>query len=93
MKANDIKGKGPVDELTVTIKEKGEPKEVRDGSLMLCECTAEDDSGEIILTLWNDDIEKYSEGDTLRVTKGWASEYQGKVSVSSGKFGQIEKVE
>lgn len=93
MKANDINGRGPVDEITVTIKEKGEPREVRDGTLRVCECTAEDDSGNVTVALWNEDIEKYAEGDTIKITKGWANEYKGNVSVSSGKFGQIEKLE
>lgn len=93
MKAAEIKGKGPVDEIVVKIIEKEEPRDVRDGTLKLCECTAEDDSGKVTVTLWNEDIDKYSVGDTLKITKGWASEYQGNVSVSSGKFGQIEKVE
>lgn len=93
MKAADIKGKGPVDEITCKIVAKDEPRDVRDGSLKLCECTCEDDSGRVVVTLWNQDIEKFAEGDTIKITKGWANEYKGQISVSSGKFGQVEKME
>ena len=93
MKATEIRGRGPVEELIVKIVSKDDVRDVRDGTLKVCDCMAEDDSGRVTVTLWNEDIEKYNEGDTIKITKGWANEYQGKVSVSSGKFGSIEKVE
>jgi len=93
MKAAEIKGRGPVEELTVKITHKDDVRDVRDGTLKVCDLTTEDDSGRVTVTLWNEDIEKYNVGDTIKITKGWANEYQGKVSVGSGKFGSIEKVE
>ncbi len=90
MKANEIRGKGPVDELTVKITKKDEAREVRGGTLKVCSCTGEDDTGTVTITLWNDDIEKVNEGDTIKITKGWASDYNNEVSVSSGKFGTLE---
>lgn len=93
MNAADVKTRGPVDTLTVKIISKSETREVRGGEMRVCDCTAEDDSGRVTVSLWNDDIGKYAEGDTIKITKGWANEFQGKISVSSGKFGAIEKVE
>lgn len=93
MKANDIKARGAVDELTVKIIAKDEPRDVREGTMKVCECTGEDDSGRVVITLWNEDIEKYNIGDTIKITKGWANEYQGRVSVGKGKYGgTIEKL-
>lgn len=92
MNATDIKTKGPVDEITVKIIAKDETREVRGGSLKVCECTCEDSSGKIVVSFWNDDIARFEVGDTIKITKGWANEYQGKITVSSGKFGKIEKV-
>lgn len=93
MKATEIRTKGPVDTITVKIVTKDIVRDIRGGELKVCDCVCEDDSGRITVTLWNDDIEKYNAGDTITIVKGWANEFQGRISVSSGKFGTIEKVE
>ena len=51
-----------------------------------------DDTGEVELTLWNDDVENFSEGDTLKLTECWVKEWNGKVQISAGKNGKIEKL-
>jgi len=60
--------------------------------LRVANATLEDDSGSIKLTLWNDDIEKFKEGDRVKVTNGYVNEFQGEKQLTSGKFGKIEKV-
>jgi len=93
MNAADIKARGPVEELTVKIVTKDIIRDVRGGELKVCDCFCEDESGKVTVTLWNDDIPKYEPGDTIKILKGWANEFQGRISVSSGKYGSIEKVE
>jgi len=51
----------------------------------------QDDSGSIKLTLWNEDVSKYKEGDKVKITNGYVNEFQGEKQLTSGKFGQIEK--
>lgn len=92
MKAAEIRTKGPVDSLTVKIISKDIVRDVRGGELKVCDCVCEDDSGRITVTLWNEDIPKYDAGDTITITKGWANEFQGRISIGAGKFGKIEKV-
>lgn len=58
----------------------------------VCNVKVKDDSGEIVLTLWNDDIDKVSEGDTVHLQNGWCSEYKSQRQLSTGKFGKIEVV-
>jgi len=53
----------------------------------------QDDSGSIKLTLWNEDASKYKEGDKIKITNGYVNEFQGEKQLTSGKFGQIEKVD
>ena len=53
----------------------------------------EDDSGTIKLTLWNVDATKFKEGDKIKIINGYVSEFQGEKQLTSGKFGQIEKLE
>jgi replication factor A1 len=47
----------------------------------------------VTITLWNDDIDRVNEGDSIKITKGWFQVYNGTMQISSGKFGKIEKIE
>ncbi len=51
-----------------------------------------DDSGEVKLTLWNEDIDKFKIGDKVKVSNGWVSEFRGELQLSSGRKGKIEKI-
>lgn len=59
----------------------------------VCRVQVKDDSGEINLTLWNDDIDTIGKGDKIHLKNGWCSEYMGEKQLSTGKFGQIEVLE
>ncbi len=92
MKINELKDRSPVDEITLKIIKKEEPRELRGGSLRVCNATGEDDTGTVVVTLWNADIEKVNEGNTIIIKGGWSQEYNGKMQVSSGRKGTIEVV-
>ena len=55
--------------------------------------TIKDDSGEITLSLWGDDIDKVAIGDKVKIENGWVSEFKGNPQLSAGKYGKIIKVE
>ena len=59
----------------------------------VCNIKIQDDSGEIKVTLWNDDTQAVTVGDTIHLANGWCSEYKGEKQLSTGKFGKIEIVE
>jgi ssDNA-binding replication factor A large subunit len=95
MMAKDLKDKSKVDELTVTIVEKGEPREWKSNwsgvGGRVCDATGEDESGETVnLTLWNDDIEKVQVSSKIKITNGWVSSFKNKLQVSAGKYGKLE---
>ncbi|NCO11387.1 DNA-binding protein [Candidatus Pacearchaeota archaeon CG_4_9_14_0_2_um_filter_39_13] len=95
MKVAELKaGEGKVD-VVVTIKSKEEPRSmIKFGKeLVLCNAVAEDDSGEIKLTLWNADATRVSKGDKVHITNGYVSEFQGERQLTAGKFGKIEVLE
>ena len=50
-----------------------------------------DDSGEITLSLWGDDADRFAVGDKVTIEKGWVSEFKGNLQLSAGKFGKIQK--
>lgn len=59
----------------------------------VCNAVLKDKSGEITLTLWNDDADSVKVGDKIHLTNGWCSEYKGAKQLSTGKFGKIELLE
>jgi replication factor A1 len=60
--------------------------------IKVCNATFKDESGEIILTLWNDEIDKVKVGDKVKITNGYCNEYQGEKQLTAGKFGNLEVV-
>ncbi len=94
MKISDLKaGQGKVD-VEGKIKSKDTPRTmVKFGKeLNLCNAMLEDDSGEIALTLWNNDISKVKVGDKVKINNGYVNEFRGEISLTAGKFGSIEVV-
>ncbi len=61
--------------------------------LIIANAILQDDSGNIKLTLWNDDTRRFNEGDKIRIINGYVSEFQGEKQLTSGKFGRMEKAE
>ena len=51
-----------------------------------------DESGEIELSLWNEQIDQFSKGDTVKVSNGYVKEYQGEMQLTTGMRGTIELV-
>lgn len=92
MKVNELKDRAAVDEITLKVTGKEEPRNVRDGELKVCNYTCEDDTGSVTVSLWNDDIDKVKEGDTIKISNGWASIYNDVLQLSPGKFGKLEVV-
>ena len=58
----------------------------------VCPAKAKDSSGEIVLSLWNEQIDEVNVGDTIHITNGYVSEFQGEPQLTTGKFGKIEMV-
>lgn len=68
-----------------------EPRDVTTsrGPSKVADATLKDDTGEITLTLWGDDITKYSVGQKVKITDGWVKDFRGKLQVSMGRSGSI----
>jgi len=54
--------------------------------------TIKDDSGEIKLTLWNDQIDTVKPGAKIKITNGYVSEFRGEIQLTTGKFGKLEVI-
>ncbi|MAE42342.1 hypothetical protein CMO93_01110 [Candidatus Woesearchaeota archaeon] len=53
---------------------------------------AKDETGDIKLSLWNEDIERIKAGDKIKITNGYVSEWQGEKQLTTGRFGKLEVV-
>jgi|SRR3989344_49656 len=60
--------------------------------LKVANAILKDDTGSIKLTLWNNDVTRFKDGDKVKVVNGYVNEFQGEKQLTSGKFGSIEKL-
>jgi len=69
----------------------GEAREINKygRTLKVANVTLKDDSGEIDLVLWNENIDKVKEGDKVSIENGYVNEWQGKLQLTLGKFGKM----
>ena len=95
MELKDVKANQGNIEVVVTIVQKDSPRafEKFGKTGKVCNATVKDQSGEVKMTLWNDDVDKVKVGDKVKIVNGWCSEYKGEKQLSTGKFGKIEVVE
>ena len=95
MEIKDLKPRQGSVEVTATVIDKSEPRsfDKQGNKGTVCKATIKDDSGSIVLTLWNDEVSKISIGDKIKITNGYVSEWQGELQLSAGKFGKLEVVE
>jgi replication factor A1 len=52
-----------------------------------------DETGSIYLTLWDDNIEKVNEDDTLRIENGYVTLFKGNMRLNIGKYGKMSAAE
>jgi len=91
MKVKDLRANNSVDSIELEIVSKGESKafSTARGSGSLCNCAGKDETGEIKITLWNEQINQVEEGNKIRIDNGWVSEYKGEKQLSTGRQGTI----
>jgi len=58
----------------------------------VAEAKIKDDSGEIILVLWNKQINQVDVGDKVRITNGFVNTYRGNIQLNVGRKGRLEKI-
>ena len=94
MDIKDLKPKQGSVEITAEVTDKGEVREFnkfgKEGRV--CNAKIKDASGEVALTLWNEQIDQVNVGDTVHITNGYVNEWQGDSQLTTGKFGTLEVV-
>lgn len=66
----------------------------RDGAPhRVCDALVGDETGCVYLTLWDDNIEKVTEGATVNVKNGYVSLFRGNMRLNVGRYGTLEIAE
>jgi len=94
MQIKELKAKQGNVDLIVQIVEKQSVREFQKFGKpgRVCNAKVKDESGEVTLTLWNEDIDKVKVGDQIHITNGWVGDWQGELQLSTGRFGKLEVV-
>ncbi len=94
MAIKDLEVKQGNVDLTAEVVEIGEVREFNKFGKTGRVATAKlkDETGEINLSLWNEDIDKVKVGDTVQIKNGFVNEWQGTPQLTTGRQGTLEVV-
>jgi len=83
--------------VTAKVVSKSEAKDVTSGKdgmpHQVCDALVGDETGCIVLTLWDKNIGVAEVGETVRVENGYVNLYRGNMRLNIGRFGKIEKTQ
>ena len=83
--------------LIAQIVEKGEEREVvsrSDGRThRVAEALIGDKTASVLLTLWDDNIDRFEAGDVVQISNGYANLFRGSLRLNIGRYGTAEKVD
>lgn len=91
MAIKDLKPKQGNVTITADVIEKGDIREFQKFGKAgrVCNARIKDATGEISMTLWNDEIDQVNMGDTITIENGYVNEWQGELQISAGRFGKL----
>jgi len=79
---------------TVKVVTKGEARETvsrQDGTThRVLDALVGDETGAIYMTLWDDNIDKVNDGDTVNVKNGYVRPFKGSMRLNIGRYGTLE---
>jgi len=94
MAIKDLEARQGQVDIIVEVTEKGDVREFekfgRKGRV--CSAKIKDATGEMTLSLWNEQIDNVKVGDKIHIINGYVSEWQGEKQLTTGKLGQLEVV-
>ena len=93
VKVNDLKKNSKNINIKLKIARKDEPRTVKNGQLTVGTFKVGDETGCILLTLWNEEISQFEEGDYIEINNGYISVFRDIMQLNKGKYGTIKKIE
>lgn len=75
------------------VEEKGETRHVtsryKNETYEIADAIVSDETGNIKLTLWNEQIEKVNVNDTINVQNGYVTSFRGEIQLNIGRYGTL----
>jgi len=97
VKVSDLQAFSKQVNTTVKIVQKGEARETvsrQDGTThRVLDALVGDETGAIYMTLWDDNIDKVNEGDSVTVKNGYVRPFKGSMRLNIGRYGSLEPAE
>jgi len=95
IKIADLKPESRKVNLLVKVIGVDEPRDIetRYGSKHLAEATIADDSGSLIMTLWEEQVGTIEKGDVLQIENAYISLVRGTMRLNLGRYGKMHKLD
>jgi len=95
MEIKDLQARQGNVEIVATVKDISEPREFEKFGKTgkVANATIADESGQIKLTLWNEQIDQVKLGNRIHIKNGYVGEWQSELQLSTGKFGSLDVLE
>ncbi|MGC8571964.1 MAG: DNA-binding protein [Candidatus Micrarchaeia archaeon] len=96
MKINELKAGANNVTITAIVSKKDDAREVTTKygkRLQVANIVLKDETGEIAMSLWGNDINTVNVGDKVEVSNAYVNEFKGNPQLSTGKFGKIRVIE
>jgi replication factor A1 len=75
------------------ITEKSDPREVvsrfKDQTYKVADVIIADETGQIKLTLWNEQIDQVNVNDVIKIENGYVTSFRGEIQLNVGKYGKL----
>jgi replication factor A1 len=75
-----------------TIADKSEPRTVNlraGGQASVVDCTLNDESGSVKLTLWDDMIDQVAVDNKVKIENGYTNSFRGEIRLNVGRYGKL----
>ena len=95
MEIKDLEAKQGNVDIVVDVIEIGETREFQKfgNTGRVTNAKVKDATGEIVLTLWNEQGDQIKQGNKIHIQNGYVNEWQGEKQLTTGKFGTLEVID
>jgi len=80
-------------EVEADVVDKGNPRQVQSRmsgeTFNVADVVIQDETGNIKLTLWNEQIDQVNVGDKIKIENGYVTSFKGEIQLNVGKYGKL----
>ncbi|HXX87568.1 MAG TPA: OB-fold nucleic acid binding domain-containing protein [Candidatus Acidoferrum sp.] len=93
MKIKDLQNGMKRVSIEAKVTEKSDPREVtsrfQNQTLKVADAIIADETGQIKLTLWNEQIDQVNVDGVIKVENGYVTSFRGEIQLNVGKYGKL----